>query len=79
MSNVHEYVIFDRAKLERAISMQWPAFEKKYPGWRGQWASAKEFLVEWALDDQSLIDSVDKILARKTVGATFALCDDPFH
>ena len=78
MSNTHEYVIFDRGKLDPALALRWPAFEKAYPGW-GQWASAKEFLVEWALDDQSQIDSVDEILARKTVRATLAMSDDPFH
>ncbi len=78
MSNTHEYVIFDRAKLDPALAMRWPAFEKAYPGW-GQWASAREFLVEWALDDQSQIDSVNEILARKTVQATMAMSDDPFQ
>lgn len=78
MSNTHEYAIFDRAKLDPAIGMRWPAFEKAYPGW-GQWESAKAFLVEWALDDRSLIDSVDHILARKTVRATLAMSGGPFH
>ena len=78
MSNTHEYVVFDRAKLDRALALKWPAFEKAYPGW-GQWESAKEFLVEWALDDESQIESVDEILARKTVRATLAMSDDPFH
>jgi hypothetical protein len=78
MSNIHEYVVFDRAKLDPALAMRWPAFEKAYPGWV-QWESAKDFLVEWALDDKSQIDSVDEILARKTVRATLAMSDDPFH
>jgi hypothetical protein len=78
MSNTHEYVIYDRAKLDPALAMRWPAFEKAFPGW-GQWESAKEFLVEWALDDQAQIDSVDVILARKTVQATLAMSDAPFH
>ena len=77
MSNIHEYVVFDRAKLDPALAMRWPAFEKAYPGWV-QWESAKDFLVEWALDDKSQIDSVDEILARKTVRATLAMSDDPF-
>ena len=78
MSNTHEYVVFDRAKLDIAISMRWPAFDKAYRGW-GQWESAKEFLVEWALNDELQIASVDEILARKTVRATMAMSDDPFH
>ncbi len=77
MSNTHEYVIYDRAKLDPAIAMRWPAFEKAYGC--GQWDSAKDFLVEWALDDESQIDSVDEILTRKTVRATLAMSDDPFH
>lgn len=77
MSNTHEYVVFDRAKLDSAIAMRWPAFEKTY-GFI-QWNSAKAFLVEWALNDQSQIDAVDEILARKTVRATLAMSDDPFH
>lgn len=58
--------------------MRWPEFDKSYPGW-GQWESAKDFLVNWALDDQSQIDTVDKILARKTVRATLAMSDDPLR
>ena len=76
MSNTHEYVVFDRAKLDPAMALRWPAFEKKYPGW-GQWESARQFLVEWGLGE-SHSGSVDAILARKTVRGTLALSDDPF-
>jgi hypothetical protein len=75
--NLHEYFIFDRAKLEPALPMRWPAFEKAYPGW-SEWESAWHFLVEWGLEG-SQIEMVDEILTRKTVGATLRLTDDPFH
>ncbi len=78
MSNTHEYVVFDRAELEPALSLRWGDFDKKYRGW-GQWSSAEEFLVDWALDDQSQIEAVNQILAKKTVRATLLMCDDPFH
>ncbi len=78
MSNTHEYVVFDRARFDPAIAMRWPAFEKAYPGWNS-WGSAREFLAEWALDDESQIEAVDDILARKTVRATLAMCDAPFY
>lgn len=78
MGNTHEYVVLDRAKFDPAMAMRWPAFDKAYPGW-DQWESARDFLVEWALDDQSQIDSVDEILAQKTVGATLAMSGAPFY
>lgn len=78
MSNMHEYVVFDRAKLDPALAMRWSAFEKAFPGWR-QWDSAKDFLVEWAFNGESQIDYVDEILAQKTVRATLMMCDVPFH
>ena len=76
MSNIHEYVVFDRANLDPVLAMRWPAFENAHPGWN-QWKSAKDFLVEWALDE-SQRPSVDAILATKTVRATMALSDSPF-
>ena len=76
MSNIHEYVVFDRQKLDPALALHWPAFEKDHPDWN-QWKSAKDFLVEWALDE-SHHGSVDAILATKTVRATMALSDSPF-
>ncbi len=76
MSNLHEYFVFDRAKLDPALALRWPAFEKAHPGWN-QWNSAKDFLVEWALDE-SQHGSVDAILATKTVRVTMALSDSPF-
>ncbi len=76
MSNTHEYVIFDRAKLDPALTMKWPELEKAHPGWM-QWKSAKEFLVEWALDSTH-VAFVDSILVRKTVRQTLALSNDPF-
>lgn len=78
MANTHEYVIFDRARLDPVLSMRWSELDRAYPGW-GQWESARDFLVEWALDDESQIKSVDQILARKTVRTTLSMCDSPFH
>jgi hypothetical protein len=78
LMNLHEYIVFDRAKIDPALPMRWPAFEKAYPGWVW-WGSVREFLVEWGLDDESQIEMVDEILARKTVGATLRLAHDPFH
>ncbi len=70
MSNTHEYVVFDRAKVDPALAMKWPVFEKAYPKWF-QWSSARDFMVEWGLDE-SEIERVDEILARKTVRQTTA-------
>jgi hypothetical protein len=78
MSNTHEYVVFDRAKLDPALAMRWPGFDDAYPGW-GQWGSARDFLVDWALDDESQIDAVDEILSRKTVRETLAMSGSAFH
>jgi hypothetical protein len=75
MSNTHEYVIFDRAKLDPALALKWAAFERSYPSW-GQWASARDFLVEWGLGE-SQVDRVDEILARQTVRGTLLLSDAP--
>lgn len=77
MSNTHEYVVFDRAKLDPALALKWPAFEKAYPQWF-QWESARDFLVEWGLGETH-IGIVDDILARRTVRWTLLLSDDPFH
>jgi hypothetical protein len=76
VSIIHEYVVFDRAKVDPAFAMSWPDFERAYPKW-GQWYSPRAFLVEWALGE-SQIDQVDEILARKTVGQTFRFTTDPF-
>lgn len=76
MSNTHEYVVFDRAKLDPALAMRWSEFEKAYPGW-SQWESARDFLTEWGLDE-SQIGQVDEILARKTVRATMRVNSAPF-
>ena len=76
MSNTHEYVVFDRARLDPALVMKWPALEKAYPGW-DQWGAARDFLVEWGLQEAH-IARVDEILARKTVRATVLLSDAPF-
>jgi len=78
MANTHEYTIFDRAEIDPALSLKWADFDKKYPGW-GEWSSAEEFLVDWALDDPAQIEAVDEILKKKTVRATLVMCDDPFH
>ncbi len=78
MSNTHEYIVFDRAKLDPALAMRWPEFDRAYPGW-GQWDSARDFLVEWALDDETLINGVDEILTRRTVRSTLAMSGSSFH
>lgn len=77
MSNTHEYVVFDRAKLDPALAMRWPAFDKAYPGW-GQWESARDFLVEWGLSESN-VALVDEIIARKTLRTTMLLDENPFH
>ena len=77
MSNPHEFAVFERAKLDPVLAMKWPAIEKAYPGWE-QWASARDFLVEWGWNAPHVV-RVDNILARKPVRGTLFLSDDPSH
>jgi len=76
MSNIHEYVIFDRAKVDPALTMRWPEFDQTYPGWC-VWESAREFLIESVLNEAQ-IGHVDEIFARKTLRATLRMSDGPF-
>ena len=77
MSNTHEYVVFDRAKVDRALSMRWPAFDLAFEPF-SQWNSSRDFLVEWGLDESD-IDRVDEIVSRKTVRATMRMNSSPFQ
>jgi hypothetical protein len=76
ISNIHEYVIFDRVRVDPILAMRWPEFDETYPGW-SQWDSSRDFLVEWAIMEEH-IERVDEILAHKTLRATLPLCGGPF-
>ena len=76
MANTHEHTFFDRALVDRAFAMKWAALDKKYRGW-GQWSSAQDLLVNWAMDGIDDTEA-DHILATKTVRATFPSVRRPF-
>jgi hypothetical protein len=75
MPNTHEYTIFDRAKVDHAFALKWPAFEKKHWG-MSSWNTATAFLTEWALGCE--LDEAERIVATKTVRATLRDSDDAF-
>jgi len=54
MGMEHYYCIIDRAVVDPLLALSWPEFHRRCR-WKGrgsQWATAAEFLAEFALDPQ---------------------------
>jgi hypothetical protein len=75
VSNIHEYVFFDRAVVDPMLNMRWPALEARKPSWC-QWESAEQFLAEWALAPEHA-PRAREIIARETIHQTILLSDTP--
>ncbi len=61
MGNIYEYTVFDRDMLDPILDTKWS--DMWTPG-MGDFESVREFLVDYALDEQDDIDNVDKIMAE---------------
>ncbi len=63
----HFYQVIDRPEVDKLLGLTWPQFHRRY-GWEpGQWGSAEEFLVDFALDDERARDDVDHVLKTRTL------------
>ena len=73
------YWIIDRAVVDPLLALSWPEFHRRYR-WKGrgsQWATAAEFLAEFALDPETDdLELVHRILATRTLRWTMLLCSD---